>query len=249
MESNGRIYNIPLQEINGDTVVIRAFAVDSILSEKIGREKVKLNPEDFPHLTKQELQEASKSLPKKHLDILIGNPDLGLQPVCRVRFGCPDCRKGRCIYKSRFSEGVIPLGSFSKNAAAVSSIKHVALTKVIPPLQGLFFQVEALGVSPIERCTDCKLKISQCRICSSETAILTATEEEEYNVLKEHFPFCKESDQLHDKYPFKKDPGVLLDNGREAKACQISQERRQIKNGTHNQYMEKFKDMVSRNVV
>ena len=29
--SKGRIYNIPLQEINGDTVVIRAFAVDSIL--------------------------------------------------------------------------------------------------------------------------------------------------------------------------------------------------------------------------
>ena len=59
----------------------------------------------------------------------------------------------------------------------------MALTKVIPPLQGLFFQGEALGVSPVERCTDCKLRISQCRICSSETAILTAAEEEEYNVL------------------------------------------------------------------
>merc|ERR1712082_393815 len=119
------------------TVVIKAFAVDSILSENIGREKVILDPEDFPHLTKQELQEASKSLPKKHLDLLIGNPDLGLQPVCRVGFGCPDCRKGICLYQSRFSEGVVPLGSFSTNTAAVSSIKHVALTKVIPPLQGL----------------------------------------------------------------------------------------------------------------
>ena len=93
------------------------------------------------------------------------------------------------------------------------------------------------------------MKISQCRICSSETAILTAAEEEEYNVLKEHVTFCKESGQLHAKYPFKKDPGILLDNGREAKACQISQERRQIKNGTHDQYVDQFKDMVSRNVV
>merc|ERR1712240_452182 len=124
-----------------------------------------------------------------------------------------------------------------------------ALSRIIPPLQGLFFQGEALGVSPIEQCTDCKLKISQCRICSSETAILTAAEEEEYNVLKEHVTFCKDSAQLKAKYPFKKDPGVLLDNGREAKACQISQERRQIKNGTHNQYVEQFKDMISRNVV
>ena len=34
--SKGRIYNIPLQEINGDIVVIKAFAVDSILGGKIG---------------------------------------------------------------------------------------------------------------------------------------------------------------------------------------------------------------------
>ena len=53
--SKGGIYNIPLQETNGDTVVVKAFAVDSILSDKISQEKVKLNPEDFPHYTKQEL--------------------------------------------------------------------------------------------------------------------------------------------------------------------------------------------------
>ena len=41
----------------------------------------------------------------------------------------------------------------------------------------------------------------------------------------------------------------MIDNGREAKACQISQERRQINNGTHTQYVEQFKDMVSRKVV
>ena len=60
--NKGCIYNMPLQEINGDVVVIKAFAVDSILGGKIGREKVKLNPEDFPHLTKEQLQEASKDI-------------------------------------------------------------------------------------------------------------------------------------------------------------------------------------------
>ena len=114
----------------------------------------------------------------------------------------------------------------------------MALTKVIPPLQGLFFQGEALGVSPVERCTDCKLRISQCRIFSSERAKLTAAEEEEYNVLKEHVTFCKESGQLCAKYPFKKDPSIVRDNGREAKACQVFQERRQLKNVTHNQYVK-----------
>ena len=55
--------------------------------------------------------------------------------------------------------------------------------------------------------------------------------------------------QLQAKYPFKRDPGVLIDNRKEAKACQISQERRQVKNNTHSQYVDQFKDMVSRNVV
>merc|ERR1711873_257270 len=102
-----------LPDLNGDVIVIKAFAVDSILGGKIGREKVKLNPEDFPHLTKEQLQEASKPLPKKCLDLLIGNLNLGLQPVCRVGFGCPDCRKGSCLYQSRFSKGVVPLGLLS----------------------------------------------------------------------------------------------------------------------------------------
>ena len=131
----------------------------------------------------------------------------------------------------------------------VTGIKHVALSKILPPLQGLFFQGEALGSSPVERCTHCKVRMAECRICSSETALLTAQEEDEYNILKEHVTLDQASGHLQAKYPFKKDPGILIDNGREAKACQISQERRQLKNGTHTQYVEQFKDMVSRKVV
>ena len=131
----------------------------------------------------------------------------------------------------------------------INTVKHVALCKMSPPLQGLFFQGEALGVSPVERCTHCKLRMVECRICSSETAILTAEEEEEYNILKEHVTLNEATSQLQAKYPFKKDPGVLIDNGKEAKACQVIQERRQIKNSTHSQYVEQFKNMVSRNVV
>ena len=88
--SKGRIYNIPLQEINGDTVVIKAFAMDSILRGKIGHEKVKLNPEDFPHLTKEELQEVSKPVSKRHLPFLqSGHPNPTLQTGWRPRSGLP----------------------------------------------------------------------------------------------------------------------------------------------------------------
>ena len=59
----------------------------------------------------------------------------------------------------------------------------------------------------------------------------------------------KATGHLQARYPFKKDPGVLIDNGKDAKACQITQERWQIKNKTHSQYTEQFLDMVNRGVI
>ena len=53
------------------------------------------------------------------------------------------------------------------------------------------------------------------------------------------------SGHLQAKYPFKKDPAVLIDNSKEAKACQISQEKRQVHNKTHDQYIKQFKDMLN----
>ena len=86
-------------------------------------------------------------------------------------------------------------------------------------------------------------------MCSSETAILTAQEEEEYNILKAHMTLDHVSGYLTAKYPFKQDPGVLVDNSKEALACQQSQERRQLRNGTHAQYVLQFQDMLNRGVV
>ena len=61
--------------------------------------------------------------------------------------------------------------------------------------------------------------------------------------------FDRNAGHLSAKYPFKVDPGVLINNGNEALACQKSQEKRQLKNGTHTQYVEQFQDMLDRGVV
>merc|ERR1712030_315117 len=246
---NGKIYTVPLEDSDGEIVLVKAFAVEKILEEKTGRDEVKLNHEDFPHLSKEVLKEAAKPLPRKYLDMLIGNLDLALQPVYQSGFGCQDCAKGRCLYRSRFGSGYVPLGSFGKDNSIVSAIKHVALSKVSPPLQGLFFQGESLGVSPVERCTHCKHRMAECRICSSDTAILSANEEQEYNILKEHVIFNELSGHLQAKYPFKEDPGVLINNSKEAKACQVNQEKRQLKNAIHSKYVEQFVDMLNRGVI
>ena len=68
----------------------------------------------------------------------------------------------------------------------INNVKYMALIKITLPLQGMFFQGESPGVSPMEHCTHCKVCMAECRICSSEKALLTAEEEEEYNFLKEH---------------------------------------------------------------
>ena len=98
-------------------------------------------------------------------------------------------------------------------------------------------------------CTHCKLKLDEYRIYSSETAILTAAEEEEYNILKKHETLNKSLGCLQAKCPSKKDPAILVNNGKEAKSCQISQERWQLKNNTHSWYVKQLRDVVERIVV
>ena len=88
---NGRIYTVPLIDFNGEIVSVKAFSVENILTDKIGREEVKFNP--FPCVSKETLQEAGKPLPRKHFDILVSNPYLALQPVCEAGFGCQDFAK------------------------------------------------------------------------------------------------------------------------------------------------------------
>ena len=100
--NNGKIYTVPLVDSNGEVILVKAFSVDTILTEKVGREEVMFNKEDIPRLSKAALEKAAKPLNKKYLDVLIGNPNLGLQPVCETGFGCQDCARGHCLYRSRF---------------------------------------------------------------------------------------------------------------------------------------------------
>ena len=58
--SNGRIYSIPLLDSNKEITYVKAFSVESILSDKIGREAVKFSKQDFSCLPKEILQEAGK---------------------------------------------------------------------------------------------------------------------------------------------------------------------------------------------
>ena len=61
--------------------------------------------------------------------------------------------------------------------------------------------------------------------------------------------FDRNAGHLSAKYPFKVDPGVLINKGNEALTYQKSQEKRQLKNRTHSQYVAHFQEMLDRGVV
>ena len=62
----------------------------------------------------------------------------------------------------------------------------MACVKVHPVMDGDFFVGESLGSSPVPWCQDCTRSLEKCRVCSSETAVCSDKELEEYSVLKEN---------------------------------------------------------------
>ena len=99
----------------------------------------------------------------------------------------------------------------------------------------MFFQAEELGASPVERCISCKTALKDCRLCSSEIALLSAREMEEYNVLRDHAEKDDTTGRLHVRYPFNTDPSCLI--------------KKQLKQGINKEYIQQFQDMVDRGVV
>ena len=63
--------------------------------------------------------------------------------------------------------------------------------------------------------------------------------------LKLRYQFNHDKGCLITKYPFSKDPRILVDNGPNALALQERQEKQQIKKGMHAKYLEQFEDMIA----
>ena len=101
----------------------------------------------------------------------------------------------------------------------------------------------------MEKCNSCKSTINECRICNTDTSVLSATEIEEYNIMRDHCIFNEHDRKLHVRYPFSSDPSILVDNSGAAFKRQVAAEKKQLKNGVHAQYVVQFQDMIKRGVV
>ena len=205
-----------LQDNDKKTEVIKALRVSEILEDTVGHGSYKAITNRFPNINPKVFEELSE----RKLDLLVGNPHLGLQPKCGTGSGCKDCLQNLCCYTSRFLYGHVLICSLKNQegvwANKVSSIRRIALCNV---LEGAFFQGEALGVSPIERCTSCKNRDQNFYFCSEDQTPMTAPQEEEYRSLKLHCQFDCNKGCLLAKYPFSLYPRILVDNSNSALAC------------------------------
>ena len=57
-------------------------------------------------------------------------------------------------------------------------------------------------------------------------SILTVEEEDEFDVFKEHISLHEQIGYMKAKYPFKRNPSILMNDSNEARSCQINQEKR-----------------------
>ena len=149
------------QDNNGKTEVIKALGVPEILEEEVGHKSYRELAKMFPGVNPRVFD----VMVDCKLDLLIGNTNLSLQPKCSTGLDCKDCLVDLCCYQRRFGHGHVLISSLKCQPGdhiKQMGIRRIALCKVFPTLEGGLFQSEALGVSPIERCTSCKSHVQSC---------------------------------------------------------------------------------------
>merc|ERR1712112_437213 len=209
---------------------------------------IKEMAEQFPNVPK----EVFLAQESRQLDILVGTDSLNLMPKCNYGPDCKDCSNGLCCYQSKFGLGWVAVGQCRTSTAQNISCPltfAVCLQKVVPHTRESFFLGEALGTDSIPTCSSCRSLISNCKFCSSKTALCSAQEEMEYRIMKENCKYEASIGHLVSKYPWVADPNILQDNGAAALACQKKLEARQLKENTFLEYAKCFRDMIDRNVV
>ena len=84
------VWTVPLVRNSGVIDSVQCFGVLSILTVSVGRQSLVEGSMLFPHVPKEVFNEITN----KEVQVLVGNPDLSLQPQCPKGFGnCTDCAK------------------------------------------------------------------------------------------------------------------------------------------------------------
>ena len=234
----GVLYELVLVENDGSKRKVWGFGVETIMEEA---EPVDLRPirHLFPHLP----DGVFLPLPKKPVDLLIGNNFFQLHP---------DGGQGRDAVgdlkalQSRFGDGWVIAGTHpllklasSSLSAATHCIAQINRCEIVPQLLPSFWEGDSLGVLPPKRCNRCM----KCSTCTDPALIHSRKDQEELEELQKNTKLCE--DGIHVSYVFKKDPRCLPYNRSTVVKIAAKQEERLLKTGHidfYNQEIQKYLD-------
>jgi hypothetical protein len=235
---DGVLYELALVENDGSERKIWGFGVENIMETP---EPVDLSPirHLFPHLPSS----VFLPLPKKPVDLLIGNNFFKLHPDGgQGRDAAGDLK----VLQSRYGDGWVIAGSHpllkptaaSLTAAALSIVK-INKCEIVPEHLPGFWEGDTLGVLPPKRCKRC----IGCSNCSDPALIHSRRDQEELEELQKNTWLS--DDGLHVNYVFKKDPMCLPNNRAVAVKIAAKQEDRLLKSGhveCYNGEIQKYLD-------
>ena len=236
---DGVIYELTLVQNDGNQRKIWGFGVDSIMDspDAVNLDSIRGL---FPHIP----GEIFTTLPKKPVDILIGNNFFQLHPDGGRGINAVGDLK---ILRSKFGSGFVVAGShprlkISSSSMNVASLNIAQINKceIIPTSMPNFWEADSLGVLPPKRCSRCL----GCSNCSDSALIHSRRDQEELDLLKENTKLL--DDGLHVNYVFKKNPKCLPNNRSTAVKIAEKQEARLIKSGHLDFYSSEVQKYLDR---
>ena len=235
---DGVLYELVLVENDGSQRRLWGFGVETIM-EPPDPVDIKAVRHLFPHLP----DAVFSPLPKKPIDLLIGNNFLQIHPDGGQG---QDAVGDLKALHSRFGTGWVIAGSHPLLKLATSSLCSVAhciakvnKCEIVPESLPGFWEGDALGVLPPKRCNRCMT----CSSCTDPALIHSRKEQDELEELEKNTKLC--DDGIHVSYVFRKDPRCLPNNRATVVKIAAKQEQRLYKSGHiefYNQEIQKYID-------
>ena len=205
-----KVYEVTLASASGEPVTFRAHSVSELKIE-VAEYDAAVIKQSFPELDVNKLIQ-----PLGYIHLLVGSDNAQLMPKEKSRKDKNDSVRVRAQRLSRFFvAGWACCHSYLVFAAATA--RHFEPAN--------FLTAEALGTDLPRHCRSCK----SCKECQFRTSVLSAKENDEYEVISNNLSFDKENHKWSTSYLFITSLSVLQNNYGQAVACMRSLEAKLIK--------------------
>ena len=222
-----KLYEIPLQDNEGNQHVIHAYGIDKI----IHYDNSQMNTHILSHFA-ENLSTNDVVTDVGDIDLLVGMTNAQLHPEVHSTYGTT------CLYTSKFGSGWIVAGKWNADTKSAGFVGSTGGS--VPD----FLTAEGLGIQLPRRCKTCL----QCKECSFKACHLSWQENIELKAIEDGLSLDMSAGVWVAEYPFKVDPDILVNNRSQAIVMMKNLEKRLVKNKVLDDFNAQFQDTIDRGV-